>query len=106
NIQSQGVAKQKGLYAAAGDQVIDVYSQGKLKKLTADDIKQNMTNKIYELGPSKVSKHVADHNVLNVVDISPGSVSNRGAFENVVRTTSEVSKFLTPPSDPAYHLEI
>jgi hypothetical protein len=106
NVEKYGVAKQKKLYAAAGDQVIDTYSNAKLKKMTANEIIAIMEAKIIAIGPGKISKHTADPNVLNVVDISAGSISNPKAFINAVNNSNDVSKFLQPPTDPAYHLEI
>jgi hypothetical protein len=106
NIEKYGVAKQKKLYADAGDKVIDAYSSAKLRNLTSDEIIAIMEAKILAIGPGKISKHTADPNVLNVVDISAGSVLHPAAFINAVNTSTGVSKFLQPPTDPAYHLEI
>jgi hypothetical protein len=106
NLEANGVASQKALYAAAGDQVIDVYVASKAAKKSADEIKADMTAKINELGPSTVSKHCADSSTLCVVDIAPSSITNDAKFIEEVGKDSRVSKFLQPPNDPAYHLEI
>lgn len=67
-----------------------------------------MSTKISYLGSSKVFRHTGDPNKLNVVDIAPSSINLtlRKKFEDAVKNDTRVSKFLTPPGDPAYHLEI
>ena len=65
-----------------------------------------MEVKILEIGASHVSRHCADFNKLCVVDIAPSSILNKDAFIKAVASDKRVSKFLQPPSDPAYHLEI
>lgn len=110
NLETHGVTAQKALYAAAGDQVIDVYSAKKAEGKTAAQIKAAMEAKIKAIGPEKVSHHCADPATLNVVDVSPPSISNKHAFENAVnvaRNSGKVSRFITPNNgDPAYHIEI
>ena len=109
NIVKHGVAAQKALYAAAGDKVIDVYSSSKKAGKNATQIKAAMEKEIMKIGPGKVSRHCADPAVLNVVDIAPSSILNKQAFEDAVDSAIEhgkVSKFIMPPTDPAYHLEI
>jgi len=109
NIVKHGVAAQKALYAAAGDKVIDVYSSSKKAGKNATQIKAAMEKEIIKIGPGKVSRHCADPAVLNVVDIAPSSILNKQAFEDAVDSAIEhgkVSKFIMPPTDPAYHLEI
>ena len=109
NIVDFGVTAQKGLYAAAGDAVIDAYVLARNQGKTSSQIKEAMTNKIIAVGPGKVSRHCADPAILNVIDISPASITNKPAFEKAVKQavkSKKVSKFLEPPQDPAYHLEI
>jgi len=110
NITAHGVAAQKALYAAAGDQVIDVFVAKKAEGKNAAQIKAAMEAKIKAIGPEKVSHHCADPARLNVVDVSPSSIVNKHAFENAVnvaRNSGKISRFITPNNgDPAYHLEI
>lgn len=107
NIQNLGVDNQKKLYGPYGDQVIDVYVEAKRLGKSSEEIKKTMTEKIYELGPPNVSKHLADPTKINVIDIAPSSIKDRLAFEKAVKSDQRVSKFLTPSNnDPAYHLEI
>ncbi len=95
NISKYGVNAQKELYGTYGDQVIDMYPNKPL-----------MLSKVNSVGPSRVSKHCGNPRIINVIDISPNSIRNRPAFERRVRADSRVSRFYTPPADPAYHLEI
>lgn len=106
NIEATGVAAQKKLYAAAGDAVIDEYVKAKAAKKTPVEIKAAMEAKIIAIGPTKVSHHAADPNVLCVFDVAPSSIPKKAEFEKAVRADKRVSKFLTPPLDPGYHLEI
>ena len=106
NIVAKGVAAQKRLYGPSGDKVIDVFVAAKAAGKTADEIKAAMEARIIEVGPSNVSHHAADPKVLNVFDVAPSSIANRAAFELAVRSDARVKKFLVPPSDPGYHLEI
>jgi WXG100 family type VII secretion target len=107
NIERDGVAEQKRLYGSNGDKVIDAYVAAKAEGLDEMGIRTRMVEKINELGPTNVSKHLADPNVLNVIDVSPNSIADREAFEAAVRADPRVSKFLTPSDgDPAYHIEI
>lgn len=106
NIETTGVAAQKRLYAAAGDSVIDEYAKAKRARKTPIEIKAAMEAKIIAVGPTKVSHHAADPNILCVFDVAPSSIANKAAFEKAVRADRRVSKFITPPLDPGYHLEI
>lgn len=106
NIESHGVAAQKKLYGAAGDAVIDEYVKAKKAKKTPAEIRAAMEAKIIAIGPTKVSHHTADPSVLCVFDVAPSSITNKAAFEKAVRADKRVRKFITPPLDPGYHLEI
>lgn len=103
----QGVKKQKKLYAEPGKAVIAVFENGRRAKLEKEEIIKKMIEKIYELGPSNVSKHISNPKILNVIDISPRTISNKKLFEQTVYQDSRVKKFLNPQhNDPCYHLEI
>jgi hypothetical protein len=109
NLMEFGVKAQKKLYGSFGDAVIDVFVQERLKGNSPDEIKKAMEKKIIALGPSRVSRHCSDPKILNVIDVAPGSIANKKAFETAVRQAvkdKKVKKFLMPPDDPAYHLEI
>jgi len=122
NIESKGANNQKRLYGPSGDKVIDVHTEAKesdgvntvaglitggAPQVTPNsEIKSAMTDKINEVGPGKVSKHSSDPNTYNVIDISPRSLTNGSAFGNSVKNDSNIKKVITPPTDPAYHLEI
>ena len=106
NLEARGVAHQKSLYGPNGDAVIDVYAAAKRAGKNAQQILKAMEQKIVALGPGNVSHHAADPKVLNVIDIAPTSIANPAAFEKAVRADKRVKKFIKPPEDPAYHLEI
>jgi hypothetical protein len=108
NLESTGVAAQKALYGSNGDKVIDVYVAGKAAPppKNAATIKQEMTAKIDELGPSTVSRHCSNN---SVIDVAPSSITNDSQFATKAQAHAQVTKYLGPsttPSDPAHHLEI
>ncbi len=107
NIVNGGVQDQLDLYGSGGDAVIRAYLESKNRGNTKEQIIQDMVAEILNQGPQKVSRHAADFNTLNVVDIAPSSIAKKPEFEQAVRNEGRVSKFLTPgDNDPAYHLEI
>ncbi|AUW04805.1 hypothetical protein [Vibrio campbellii] len=108
NIEKYGVEHQKKLYGRYGDQIIDFYSTLKSSGKSRPEILNRMASKVNEIGPRKVSRHAGDYSKLNVIDIGPSiiPIPLRENFENAVRADSRVAKFLVPPKDPAYHLEI
>jgi len=95
NVDIHGMESQKSLYKAPGQQVLDYYPD-----------QEAMTDEIYRLGPSNVSKHCGDPNKINVLDIAPSSIKYQNEFKNAILNDSRVSKLLYPPKDPALHLEI
>lgn len=107
NLENYGIEKQKELYGSAGDQVINIYKNGKQRKLSRENIIKNMKNKITNIGPQSVSRHAADPKKLNVIDVAPNSLKNRKKFIDALKNDKRVSKVLTPnDGDPAFHIEI
>jgi len=110
NLKTAGVAEQKRLYGKFGDQVIDVYESSTIAGKTKDQILQDMVSKINNIGPTNVSKHLSDPNVLQVIDVAPSSITNKTAFVEALtalKAEGRVSNFFTPlDGDPAYHIEI
>jgi hypothetical protein len=106
NLERQGIDAQRKLYKEPGRQVIEVYRQGKLAGKDAATIQGLMKDEIVRLGPTTVSRHASDPKILNVFDVAPSSVARRPEFEAAVRAEKRVAKFLLPPNDPGYHLEI
>ncbi len=106
NCRRHGPESQRKLYGPSGDQVIDVYAAETAAGQDEDRVRAAMTDKILEIGPTKVSRHTADPQVLTVLDVAPSSVRDRPGFESAVKADRRVSTFLLPPTDPAYHLEI
>lgn len=99
-VLSRGMAAQKKMYAAAGDKVLDKYPDRAAMLETAKTI-----------GPSNVSKHCADLNKMNVVDVSPvnGGIKNAKQFSANAQSNPSVSNVLSPWTktyDPAIHIEI
>jgi pimeloyl-ACP methyl ester carboxylesterase len=99
------------VYAAPGEAVKAVGQKAINNGKTRDEAIAAMEAKIRTFDPlSKVSKHLADPDVLNVFDVAPNSVSSskQQAFINAVLAESRVSKFLYPGNsdDPAYHIEV
>lgn len=108
NIVSYGVESQKKLYGTAGDIVIDVYVALKKAGNTPDEIKAGMEKKINEVGSRNVSRHCADPSKICVFDVAPSSIpaAKKKKFESCISKKKSISKFLHPPADPAYHIEM
>ena len=107
NLESEGVASQRDLYRHGGGKyVIDVYERSKADGKTRTAIVADMTEKIREVGPTRVSRHASDPKELNVFDVAPSSIADHVTFEKRAKGDRRISLFLTPPLDPAYHLEI
>lgn len=92
------------IYKAPGDKVIDVYVLGTKKRLQKDKIIRNMEHKINELGPTTVSKHIADPKSLNTFDIPINSLSNGTFFYNLIKSHKAVELVLL--ENGCYHIQI
>jgi hypothetical protein len=103
NLQTSGVASQKALYGPSGDAVIDVYFAQKQAGAGETMIKAAMKQKIDQLGCSNVSNHCSTSDVF---DVAPSSISNDSAFRTAVQNSAAVKKYIFPPTDPAYHIEL
>lgn len=111
NLTTHGVAKQKALYGATGDKVIDTFVALRDAGTSGQEIKDGMRDKILELGPSRVSRHCGDPKVLNVFDVGPNSLGDddaKEAFNAAARAEvgARVSKYIPYPKDPGDHFEI
>lgn len=110
NLENMGIAKQRLLYGNLGNLIIDVYEQQKATGADKDTIIRAMTEKINELGPERISKHMGDFNKLAVIDIAPSSITNHPTFRNAVKKELESGRvrhaILDLDKDPAFHLEI
>ena len=69
----KNLEEQKRTYQAPGKKVVQVYEDNYLIKSREEVIKL-MEQKIIELGPTTVSKHLADPIRLNTFDISYGQL--------------------------------
>lgn len=114
NIQHYGKEAQLELYGATGDRIINVWDPN----LSDAENKANMADMIRQIGPEKVSRHMA--NDAQVFDVAPSSVdpSVRDAFLARLKSVNknpnwraspdevwEMGELFWPPKDPAYHVE-
>lgn len=90
-------------YAAPGEAVTEVYDRMKDQGASRADIRAAMEAEINRQGCYNVSKHCTPG---DVIDVSPGSIANRTAFEAAVRAFG-VTRFLRPGefSETTYHIE-
>jgi hypothetical protein len=106
-IARNDVAFAKRLYSKPGRKVVDVYAAGKASGQTEEQIRDAMRAKIIELGPANVSKHTSDRH--DVFDVAPSSIANPAAFRTALDralASGLISKYLPPPGDPAFHIEV
>lgn len=110
NCENLGIASQYKLYGRNGDRVIRVYEKMKAEKKKPYqplEIIRAMHKKIMDIGPSKVSKHCADINVMNVVDVPFSCIQNKQAFRDQLKKyhPSPISKYLDETNNNCFHLE-
>lgn len=96
------IHEQRKTYKAPGQRVIDVYENNKSK--SRETVIKLMEDKINELGPSTVSKHLANPEVLNTFDISYGNLSMKTNFWNEMKKRPELDAILT--ENNCYHIQI
>lgn len=101
NIVKKGMKEQRNTYKPPGQRVLDAYEDAKAKGKNRNDIIKGMEAKIKEVGPTKVSKHCGDPNVINVFDVTQG-MSNPQDFKKNI--TSKIATVLD--ENGCYHLEI
>ena len=98
-VDDNGMADTKALYGKNGELVLDQHPDQKA-----------MVSKMNELGPSNVSKHIADPSKMNVVDVSPwrAGIKRPKAFASKALKHKGVSRVLSPYNsrDKAIHIEI
>ena len=109
NVEKYGVKSQMKLYGSAGQQVIQAYSEAQEQGLGRTDTITKMTDVIVEQMKENpdLYKHSQDPAKINTADISPSSVDgNRSSLISEFQSDSRISNVLTPPKDPAIHVEI
>ena len=87
--------------------MIDEYSAHKSAGKSATAIKQAMEAKINQLGCHNVSHHCSDTH--DVIDVAPSSIADQAAFRlalDAALKNGTIDKYITPPEDPAYHIEV
>ena len=107
NVANHGMASQRALYGANGNRILDQYPN-----------QTAMAAKVREIGPEKVSRHMATDAV--VFDVAPSSMSSSGfeslksrmksapqnaAWRQDPETIYEIGELFYPPKDPALHVE-
>ena len=63
-----------------------------------------METKIKSIGPSRVSKHLADPNVMNTFDVSQSRLTNKSKFKSEMEKCSELDVLLN--ENNCYHIQI
>jgi hypothetical protein len=110
DIQTKGIAYPQRLYGKSGRAVADVYEEKTKQGLSEAEIRMAMILKMEELGPGTISHHIDDEGLgLCVFDIGPKSVrpvNKLKSLADAIAAHSKVQKFLQPPRDVAFHLEI
>jgi hypothetical protein len=109
NLTTHGVSAQRALYKPAfGGIIIDVYEHQKAMGATSDATKRAMAQKIIEIGPEHISAHCTADPTKCVFDVAPLSIpgDKKKAFINQVSVAVGLIKFLRPPMDPAFHIEL
>jgi len=102
--RDRGISYANRLYAAPGRQVVAVYQVNQAKAAAACQLL--MENKIRQLGPANVSHHCSE--TVWAFDVGPASIpaEKRQAFLDALAADKRVSKVISPPIDPAFHIEV
>lgn len=110
DIQTKGIAYPQRLYGKSGRAVADIYEEKTKQGLSEEEIRIAMALKMNELGPGTISHHIDDEGLgLCVFDIAPKSVvpqKNKDDLATAIGVHKKIHKFLQPPRDVAFHLEI
>jgi hypothetical protein len=114
----ENIDAQLAIYASPGDAVIGVYQAfiatlpaGSVSYSVINDnqalIRQQMSAKITELGPSTVSRHCADPDVVSAVDLSVASFNGTNALLYPPAVSGRVTNFIDERStNNCYHHEL
>ncbi|SFI50061.1 hypothetical protein [Halpernia frigidisoli] len=94
--------EQRTTYKAPGQRVIDVYVNNSSK--SRDAVIKLMEQKINELGPSTVSKHLANPEIVNTFDISYGNLKDKTKFLSEMTKRPELDVILI--ENNCYHTQI
>lgn len=94
--------EQRNTYKAPGQRVIDVYENNRSK--SRDSVIKLMEQKINELGPSNVSKHLANPEILNTFDIAYGNLKDKNKFLSEMKKRAELDEILI--ENNCYHTQI
>jgi hypothetical protein len=110
---ADGIAYALDLYGPKGDEVIRIYEQN--RRSSRQTFIRKMAEKIDELNKRfrprgcAVTHHHEDCQAFETFDVAPSSIANPNRFEAALKTlkaTGVIAKFIPPPKDPAYHIEI
>lgn len=98
----KNLQEQRKTYKAPGQRVIDVYENNISK--SRETVINLMKEKINEVGPSNVSKHLANPEVLNTFDLDYGKLTNKTKFWNEIKKRKELDVILN--ENGCYHIQI
>ncbi|WP_423740529.1 glycoside hydrolase family 19 protein [Flavobacterium columnare] len=99
---SRDLAEQRRTYAPPGQRVIDVYENNLNRP--RNEVINLMETKINELGPSTVSRHLADPAIMNTFDVSISNLSNPNDFRTQMESRPELDRLLI--ENGVYHIQI
>jgi hypothetical protein len=109
NIQTRGIASQRLLYGGPAKQVLDIYEKEVAASHDRAQVEAAMVEKINELGPSNVSRHISQGPGMSTFDIAPSSIGDKEArdrFKAEAKADPRVKNFYEPPNDPGFHFEV
>ena len=108
NIKAIGAKANKKLYRnpAIAAKVIEAYEKAleKIPHQTEAIEIGLLLQGINLVGADKLSGHCDATNP--AIDILPASIKNRAKFEAAIKKNTKISKFVAPPKDTTYHIEL
>jgi hypothetical protein len=103
-----GLASQYALYGRNGDKVLKIFERMRKERKRSSEIIAGMYREIIRIGPSKVSKHCVNLEVMNVVDIPFSSITNIKQFRAglLQHKHNPIHNFLDETNNNCFHIEL
>jgi hypothetical protein len=108
NCLRYGLPSQYKLYGRNGDKVLKVFERMRKERKRSSEIIAAMYKEILRVGPSKVSKHCVNIEVMNVVDIPFSCITNIKKFRETLlqHKNNPIANFLDETNNSCFHIEL
>jgi hypothetical protein len=103
----KGLQSQYKLYGRNGDKVLKIFENMRKERKRSSEIIAAMYKEILRVGPSKVSKHCINLELMNVVDIPFSCITNIKQFRAALlqHKNNPIANFLDETNNSCFHIE-